>query len=261
MRSILLAAACATAVVAGPALGQTQGRTSAELSGGIEYQEGDYGTGQSVRTLTARTALRVERGGLILFASLPYVRLEAPGNVVGGAGLVGLPIIIDPTQPATRDVREGLGDLRLGGGYRLPQLSGFDFALSGEAKLPTAAAGLGTGETDVSLSAEAARTIGHLTPFVTLSYTVPGNPDAYELRDSFSARGGLTARLSDNLRGSIVYGYAQSLSPLIRDEQEISTGLEFGISRRLSLGLEGSAGLSEGAADLGAGVRIGWRVF
>jgi hypothetical protein len=203
----------------------------------------------------------VERGGFFLIASLPYQRLEAPGNVVGGTGLLGLPIIIDPTRPAARDVREGLGDLRIGGGYRLPPLGGFDVALAGEIKVPTAAAGLGTGETDLSISAEAARTIGFVTPFGALGYTRPGDPNAFPLRDSFSARGGLAARLSDNLRGSLSYGYAQSISPLIRDEQEITTGLEVGLSRRLSLGLEGSAGLSEGAADLGAGVRIGWRVF
>lgn len=261
MRLILSVAVGAAAVAANPALAQTHDQIRAELSGGIEYQEGDYGTGQSVRTLTARSALHVERGGFFLFASLPYQRLEAPGNVVGGAGLLGLPIIIDPTQPATRTVREGLGDLRLGGGHRLPRLGGFDVAFSGEVKLPTATSGLGTGETDMSISAEASRTIGLVTPFVALSYTMPGDPDDYVLRDSLSARGGLAARLSDNVRGSIVYGYAQSLSPLVRDEQEISTGLEFGLSRRLSLGLQGSAGLSDGAADLGAGVRIGWRIF
>ena len=253
-RTILAAAAIASAT---PAMAEP----AAELSTGIEYQEGDYGTGERVETLSVRNAVRIEAGRTFFTASLPYHRLEAPGNVVGGGGgLLGLPIIIDPTEPPTRQVREGLGDLRLGVGHTLPRLGGVDLTLSGQVKLPTASArrGLGTGEIDFSIGAEAARTVGRVTPFAAISYTMPGNPDDFELRNSFAARGGVVAQLSSNLRGTLAYGYAQSLSPLVPDEQQLSTGLNVGLSRQLSLGLYGSAGLSEGAPDIGAGLQLGW---
>ena len=249
----------ATTLAAFPAAAQP----AAEVSTGAEYQEGDYGTGERVETLTVDNRVRVESGGLFLFASLPWRRIEAPGNVVGGGGLLGLPIIIDPTRPGGREVREGIGDLRLGGGYRLPRVAGFELALTGELKLPTASAsrGIGTGEVDVAAGAEASRTFGAITPFVGISYTIPGDPEGYELRDSFAARGGLLARLTPGLQGIFAYGFAQSLSPLVPAEQQLSTALDVALSGRMSLGLHGSAGLSAGAADFGAGVRLGWRMF
>ena len=259
MRSLSAIVAGAAALLAFPVAAQP----AAEVSTGVEYRQGDYGTGERVETLTIDNRLRVENDGLFLFASLPWRRIEAPGNFVGGGGLLGLPIIIDPTRPGARDVREGIGDLRVGGGYRLPRLAGVDLALSGEVKAPTASArrGLGTGEIDFSVGAEASRTLGAVTPFVAIGYTVPGDPEGYELRDSFAARGGLLARLAPGLRGSVAYGYARSASPLLADEQQVSTALDVALSRRLSLGLHGSAGLSDGAADYGAGVSLGWRVF
>ena len=259
MRLIPVTAAAMAALVAFPAAAQPV----AEVSTGVEYQEGGYGTGERVETLTVDNRVRVESGGLFLFASLPWRRIEAPGNVVGGGGLLGLPIIIDPTRPGGREVREGIGDLRLGGGYRLPRVAGLELALTGELKLPTASAsrGIGTGEIDVAAGAEASRTFGAITPFVGISYTVPGDPEGFEVRDSLAARGGLLARLGPGLRGTVAYGYAQSLSPLLADEQQVSTALDVALSRRLSLGFHGIAGLSEGAADYGAGVRLGWRIF
>lgn len=250
MRTILLMLGAATAA---PAVAEP----AAELSASLEYQDGDYGTGESVETTTARVGVRVESGDFWLAGSLPWQRLEAPGNVVGGGGLLG--IIIDPTRPATREVRDGLGDARVGAGWRLPRLAGIDLAVTGEAKLPTAADGLGTGEADVSVGAEAARSLGAVTPFVAVSYTMPGDPDGFELRNAFSARGGIAARFGPGLRGTLAYGHAESPSPLLADERQVSTGLEIGLSRRLSLGVTGSAGLSDGAADFGVGLRLGWR--
>jgi hypothetical protein len=259
MKLIPATAAAAAALLAFPAAAQP----AAIVSTGVEYQEGDYGTGERIETFTVDNRVRVESDRLFLYASVPWRRIAAPANVVGGGGLLGLPIIIDPTRPGARDVREGLGDLRFGGGYRLPRLAGFELALTGELKLPTASAsrGIGTGETDVAAGAEASRTFGAITPFVGISYTIPGDPDGYELRDSFAARGGLLARLAPGLHGTLTYGYSQSLSPLLVDEQQVSTALDVALSGRMSLGLHGSAGLSAGAADFGAGVRLGWRIF
>lgn len=258
MRPILPSLAAAAVLAASPAFAQP----ASELSVSAEYQEGDYGTGESIETLTLQTRLQVETGRFFFYGTLPWQRIEAPGNVVGGGGgLLGLPIVIDPTRPAARDAREGIGDLRVGGGVRAAAPAGIDVALIGEVKLPTAADGLGTGEADFSIGAEASRAIGPVTPFAALSYTMPGDPQGYELRDSFAARGGISAQLSRGVRGMLAYGYAQSLSPLVPDEQQLSTALEIGLSQRLSLGLHGSAGLSEGSPDVGASVRLGWRLF
>jgi hypothetical protein len=94
-----------------------------EVSTGIEYQKGKYGTAQKVEALSIPTNLRVSTGRVQFTATLPYLRIDSPGNVVGGGGIFGLPIIVDPTRPATLDRREGIGDLRLGAAYSVPSSS------------------------------------------------------------------------------------------------------------------------------------------
>jgi hypothetical protein len=236
--------------------------TSAALSTGIEYEEGDYGTGQRVSTTSIPASLRLSSGQFQFVATLPYVRVDAPGNVVGGGGLFGLPIIIDPGQPATRQKREGIGDLVLGAVYTLPSQD-IGLSLSGQAKIPTASRekGLGTGKADYALGAELFKRIGRVTPFAGVGYSLPGDPDGYELRNSFSARVGAALDIGQAVRGQISYNYAQSASTLVPDEQQLSSSLHTSLSNRLSLGIYGSAGLSEGAPDVGAGVQIGVRLW
>jgi len=238
-------------------------RTAVELSTGVEYQEGKYGTGQKIETTSIPTNLRISTGRLQFTATLPYVRIDAPGNVVGGGGgILGLPILIDPNQPATRNRREGIGDLKVGAAYTVP-VSAIDLVLSSQLKVPTASRhdGLGTGEVDYSLGAEISKSFGIISPFVGVAYTMPGDPKGYDLRNSFSARGGIAAMLAPRVRGYVSYGYAQSLSHLIANERQISTGINAGLSNRLSLGLFGTAGLSQGSPDVGAGVQLGVRLF
>lgn len=237
--------------------------TGAELSTGIEYQDGTFGTAQKVETTSIPTNLRVATGRFQFTATLPYLRIDAPANVVGGGGgLFGLPIIVDPSQPATRVRREGLGDLRLGASYLVP-LSGVGLTLMGQVKLPTASQRkkLGTGKSDYMMGAELAKSFGRVTPFADLSYTIAGDPQGFDLRNAISARAGVSGQIAAGLRGHISYDYAQSLSRLAPDQEQISTGINAGLTNRLSLGLYGSAGLTQGAPDLGAGLQLGVRLF
>jgi hypothetical protein len=237
------------------------GNARAELSVGAEYQTGDYGTGERIESRSAVAGARVVKGRMILSASLPYTRVDAPGNVVtGGGGLFGLPIIVDPTQPATRVRRQGVGDLRLGAAWVAP-LKAVDLAAYGQVKLPTAKAGLGTGKTDYAMGAEASKALGPVTPFANVTYTMPGNPDGYHLRNTLAGQAGLNATLGAGISGQVAYGYAQSPGATLSDEQLVSMRLTTNVSSRLSLSALGGAGLSKGAPDASAGVQLGLRLF
>ena len=241
-------------------LQQTDALMAVEASTGLDYEEGDYGTDQKVSKLSVPATVKFAAGSLQLAASLPYMRLEGPSNVVVGGGLLGLPIIVDPTTPpGGRIRREGIGDLTLGASYAIPTMVA-DFTLSGEVKLPTADKNLGTGKTDFALAAEVSRSVGNVTPFVGVSYTMPGEPDGFSLRNSLSLRGGIAARLGERTRGYVAYSRAQSVSESLPDEQQVTTGVDTAVARGLSLGVYGTAGLSEGAPDAGAGIRLGVRI-
>lgn len=239
---------------------QQQTGPSVELSSGVEYEEGDFGTDSEVQTITVPTTLRVTTGRLQISATLPYVRMEAPANVRSSGGLLGLPIIIDPTIPPDGRVRrDGVGDLSLGASYALP-VAFADLAVSGEVKLPTASDGIGTGETDFAIGAEIAKDLGGISPFAGVSYTMPGDPQNYSLRNSFAFRGGLAAPIGGRARAYAFYSRAQSLSENVPDQERIVGGVNAGIGSGLTLGVYGAAGLSDGSPDVGAGLRLGIRI-
>lgn len=274
MKKIVLSAAAIAAMLPGAAVAQDAARppetarpnraAATELSTGIDYQKGDYGTGQQIETVSVAATLRVRAGRVTLVASVPWQRVDGPGNAVGGGGLLGLPIVIDPTRPATRQVRQGLGDTRVGAAYTIPgeTLGGVSLSLTGQVKLPTASMrkGLGTGAVDYTAGAEVSTRIGRVEPYAAVGYTVPGDPDGFELRNSVSARAGASLGLSDKVSGNVTYGYARSLSPLVPDEQQIGTGINAQLARGLRLGVQGSAGLSDGSPDFGAGLNLGIRL-
>ncbi|WP_230483322.1 transporter [Sphingomonas sp. Leaf21] len=253
----LLAATGLAMLIAAPAGAQVT------ASIGADYASGKYGTGQQVRSASSTATLRAKRKRVTVFAALPVVQVDAPGNVIAPGGPLGLPIFTDPTRPATRVKRSGLGDAVVGASVQLiePRPHRLALALTGTAKLPTASAarGLGTGKADYSVVAEAA-VPGKVTPFAAVGHSFIGQPDGYRLRDVTSARGGLALRVGKGSEVNVSYNYASRVSDQIADRQEVGAGVDTALSRRLSLGVQGSAGVSKGAPDMGAGVRLGLRL-
>lgn len=255
-------------LLAAPAVAQQRaepvshpGNARAELSVGAEYQTGDYGIGERIERRSAVASARLVKGSVILSASLPYTQVDAPGNVVtGGGGLFGLPIIVDPTRPAARVRRRGVGDLRLGAAWVAP-IKAVDLAAYGQVKLPTARTGLGTGKADYAVGAEASKPLGAVTPFANLTYTMPGDPEGYRLRNTLAGQAGLNAALGSGVSGQIAYGYAESPGAALADEQLVSMRLTTSVASRISLSVHGGAGLSKGAPDASAGVQLGLRLF
>ncbi|HEU4961659.1 MAG TPA: transporter [Sphingomonas sp.] len=235
--------------------------TTVEVVTGAETQQGDYGLNADVDVLSLPTTLRITHGKLSFAASLAYVHLTAPANVVTGGGLLGLPIIVPPTTSTERRSRSGIGDLRLAAGYTVSTLP-VGLTLSAQAKLPTASAarGIGTGKADFALGGELFKQIGAVTPYLDIAYTMPGQPDGYRLNDSLSGQLGAAVQLGRRVRGHVAYAYAQAISPALGDQQAMTGGINVGLSRTLTLGMYGSAGLSRGAPDMVAGLSLGVRI-
>ncbi|MBB3991689.1 hypothetical protein [Croceicoccus naphthovorans] len=228
-----------------------------EISTGVEYEEGDYGTDTKINILSVPTSVKLSTGDLQLIATLPYRRVEGPSSVVPG-GVLGLPILLDPNQPQTENVtREGWGDLELGVVYAIPTTV-VNLAISGSVKLPTAENNLGTGATDYTLGTEVSRPFaGGIIPFASFSYTFLGSPEGYSLQDSYAASGGIATKIGPATQGYLSYRYADNASQLISSDQRLITGLNTRLGKVLSLGVYGSTGLSEGAPEFTTGLRIG----
>jgi len=272
--SALLAITCVTTpgwAQTAPATSQTQTDELTEagfgedfglsLSTGVNYSSGDYGAAEKTKLLVVPLSARARSGPVRFSATLPWLRIDSPGNIVGGG--TGGPIIIDPNAPATREVRKGFGDLSLGATYSLPpaSLAGFDLDLSGRVKLPTSSErkSLGTGKTDFALSTEISRSVGLWTPFLTLGYRFLGDPEGVDLRNGPSASVGTTFQIGTTV-AIASYDYSRATSAATKDAHELFGALSGPLTDRLNWTTYGIAGLSQGSPDFGVGLLITLRL-
>lgn len=234
--------------------------SSAEVFGGVDYEQGTYGTGAKVETASAKIGVGLRKGRVRLAAALPYVRTTAPVDVVvSQGGLFGAPLLGSSTSQTVRTRREGIGDTSIEAAYDLPA-AGFIASLGAGVKLPTAshAKGLGTGKVDYAVNAQLARPLrGGITPFAAVGYTLVGKPEGFAVRNTVAASAGTRIALSSLASAVISYSYEQSAARSLADRQSIGLGVGVGIGKRLQLGLQGDAGLSRGAPDAKLGLRLG----
>lgn len=229
---------------------------------GADYSVGDYGGPSNTKILVVPFSLRAKTGPFRISATVPYLRIDGPGNIVGGGE--GGPIIIDPNDPTPREVREGLGDLSVSAAYSLPEdaLGGFEVDLGARVKLPTSSERkrLGTGKTDFAVSVDVARPIGNIAPFATVGYRMLGDPEGTNLRNTFTTSVGTT--ISAGTTTFIAsYDYSGATTGSVEDSHSLFGGVSVPVSKRFSFTGYGTAGLSEGAADYGVGLLLSAKLF
>lgn len=248
MRSLLVAAAAAGALVATPALANDD--SSISVTTGVDFSSGDYGTDSKTDILVVPFSVRYKTGNLRLSATLPWLRIEGSSAIVGdGSGGV----VVDPNAPRT--TRDGLGDVSLGAAYMIPEETlGFGLDLSARVKLPTASEskGLGTGKADVSLGAEVSKTFGAVTPFASVGYRMPGDPTGVNLSNAWNASAGASITMGKTILIAS-YDYRESTSALSDDSHELFGAVSVPLNEQLNFTLYGTGGLSDGAPDYGVG--------
>lgn len=229
-----------------------------EISSGAEFESGDYGTGTEIDILSVPNRLGMSIGRVKLVAAIPHYRIEGPSTVIPG-NVLGLPLLTQP-QPVEGDsvTRSGWGDLELGAVYALP-VGAVNLSLSGSVKLPTAENNLGTGQTDYTVGADVSKALSDsFIPFASFSYTLPGAPDGISLQDRYAATAGVATWLGSKAQLYASYRYAANPDAAATSDQRLQAGLNTSIGAGLSLGFFGSAGMSRGAPDRSAGLRLGF---
>lgn len=268
MKYAFAALLASAALLATPAAAQSSHEArsrnafGASLTTGVDYSIGDYGASGDTKILVVPISLRVKRGNIRLGATLPYLRIDGPGNIVGSGN--GGPIVIDPKDPAPRVVRKGLGDVSLSASYSIPDqlLHGFEVDIGGRVKLPTSSAKkrLGTGKADLAVTLDVARPIGNFAPFVSVGYRMPGNVEGIELRNSAITSVGATVT-AGSTTFIASYDYSAAASEFAKDSHSLFGGLNVPVNNRFSFTGYGAAGLNNGAPDFGGGLLLSARIF
>jgi hypothetical protein len=166
-------------------------------------------TGSSAFSISPAVMAQFDR--LRLEVTVPFVDIEGPGTLSGALG--PRTIVGQSGGPSNR--RSGLGDVSLGAaliilreGRILPRLE-----IAGVVKVPTAANGLGTGQTDYGAQVTFYRPLlTGIKTFGSLGYQRIGDPNTLQLHDGERATLGLDINYS-NWGGGALLDYQKSLFP------------------------------------------------
>lgn len=166
-------------------------------------------TGSSAFAISPAVMAQFDR--LRLQVTVPYVDIEGPGTLSGALG----PRTIVGQSGGPTNRRSGLGDVSVGAaliilreGRILPRLE-----LAGVVKVPTAATGLGTGQTDYGVQVTFYRPLlSGVRTFGSLGYQRIGDPNTLRLHDGERATFGLDINYS-NWGGGALLDYEKSLFP------------------------------------------------
>lgn len=225
---------------------------------GSDYISGDV-NGQDYETFAASAGIAAQSGRFSFAASIPYVVTSAPEElIVSNGGVLGTPLLSQPSTQTRQITREGVGDLVLQGGYSVP-LGSVNAFIGGNVKIPTASRkkALGTGELDYGVSGQLSRQFGQVIPFLNANYTVIGEPEGFDVRNTLSGSAGSQFVLGNSSSVTLDYNYEQSATQSVESHQSVGIGFDTGISSDLRLGINARAGLTEDAPDARIGVRLG----
>ena len=232
--------------------------TAVSLLAGADYITGEIGE-QEYETYAASAGLAVRSGRFSLTASVPYFSTTAPEDlIVGNGGALGLPLLARPTTERREVTRDGIGDVVVQAGYSVP-IGSVNAFVAGTVKVPTASRekALGTGEFDYGVTGQVSRRFGRAIPFASATYTVIGEPDGFDVRNTLAGTIGTQLLVSDASSVTVSYAYEEAASTAIANQQSIGLGVETDLSPSLRLGADARAGVSDDAPDARLGLRIG----
>lgn len=225
---------------------------SFELSSGVDYSVGKYGAAADTSVKSVPLEAKAQVGRLRVQATLPYVWIKGPGQIVGG-------VVVGSSNPTAVAARQGVGDLSLAAAYRVSDEHGAlpTIELGGTAKLPSASMTIGTGQVDYGANVVLYKTVGpQVTAFGSLGYSWLGSPATYRLKNGVSAYGGINFRPDPAVNLGASLSYREPVANGVQGQAAVSPYVSYRFSRHFGLTGYTTAGLNDASPQLGAGLRL-----
>jgi hypothetical protein len=226
------------------------------ISLGFDYSTGEYGGPTTTEILYVPVSIMYERGSITLRGTVPYLRINNAGNVIGG----GSDVIATGEQVEEEGTESGLGDINLsasyflyGGSETLPMLD-----VTAKLKLPTAdeEKGLGTGAADLTIEADLTKMFDRSFIYLTAGYKFYGDPKEVELNNVLLGSLGLGHRFTDKATAGLIYDARQASTPQGSAMSEATAYLSYRLTGRFRLMTYLLTGFSDGSPDLGIGLSL-----
>ena len=162
---------------------------------------------------------------------------------------------------ATADKRNGFGDVNVAGTYSFELGNSTFFEPTVKVKVPTAskAKRLGTGEVDVTVSADLVQELGDVTLYAHGRRKFAGKPTGSSVRSTWGAGAGASFRVANGFSIGGDYDWQQSAFTGRQASSEITAWMNARLMQGMSLTLYGTTGLNANSADVAGGASVSVR--
>ena len=243
-----------------PELPPPPGREQFQLKFGAGYDQGDFGTNDTTRSVYAPVTFRYlgERFDVGVTASLLYLDTESSVVVIDG----------QPTQSdrQRRSRDAGFGDLYFRGLYYLLDDPGPESFVPGVApflkvKAPTADAnkGLGTGEWDVGFGVEWDKRFREFFVLGDVSYMFMGEPSHQHFRNRPAFSVGIGRQFTRDIAGTVMLDWRRAIVSNGDDAVELTGIVQLRLARTVTASPYVFVGLTDGSPDFGLGFEVSWK--
>lgn len=259
------------------------------LASGVEYSSGKYGGTSTTDILYVPLTARYSKGPYSFNMTVPYISVTSSENamapIVGpmgntaatgsipvgmdtgmgaamgagtstgtgmpGTGTTGSGMPGTPTTTAGTTTQSGMGDIMASLGYDFYTGEQLGLTILGGVKFGTANSnkGLGTGQNDYSAELDGAYSINDTSMLAAIGYKVVGQPVAYTLNNIAYGAVGVTHRMSENTRASLMLNGAQSSYAFISGRLALAAGWSEQLSNTTNWSISLAKGLSSGSPD------------
>ena len=224
---------------------------SGTISGGVS--KGDYGSSRDTKISNVAIGAKWTSGDTSVAISLPYVNIHSPGVVF--SGFDSTPLVMIPDLGGKSFTRDGIGDPTITASH-IVRTNAVDLTGTARVKIPVQSYNdISTGEVDWSVSGEISKDFAGITPFAAIGYRWFGNPELWNVKDGFSGSAGVSV-LAGPGAAAVSYEFAESTSDFVGDSHEIVAVYDAPVGDTFRLATYGTVGLSDGAKDLGVGLRL-----
>jgi hypothetical protein len=237
-------------------------RDESSLTGGLEYERGDYETPDTTSVWRIPLEYAWRRGDISLGVAVPLLYAESDGTITVSSktsrrrrGAVPATSTVSGSESAS-----GIGDIQVSGSYHLPADYRRELAyrLTGIVKFGTASSsdGLGTGENDFALEGGAVKQIDEYVLSATLGYEFNGDPDDFDYHDVAYGSIGVAKWLPRKRGAGASLFASEAVIPGADAPLEITAFYRHPVDDRRDLYLYVTRGLSDASPDILLGARL-----